>query len=153
MNDEKQLNLFPDKELELCSIQVGLKTFQHPKNDNELLFNLQFDYLVFNDLQAWQKMWLITYKVAERLIVKYYKKHSIYFNKEQITERKLITCEYLLRRYKKGQNYYVKSNFISAIKDASKHALLYTTKLDKKTIRFETCVASHKYYCEGELVQ
>ena len=153
MNYEKQLNLFTVRELELCARQIGLKTFQNPKNDNEMLFNLQFDYLVFNDSEAWQKMWLITYKVAERLIVKYCKKHRIYFNNEQITERKLITCEYLLRRYKKGCNYYVRSNFISAIKDASKHALLYKTKLEKKTMRFDACVASHKYYYGGELVQ
>ena len=103
-----QYELFPENELELCKLSVRLQYFSFPKNDNERLFNAQFNYMVFGSQKAWNDLWIISYKVAERIIVKYCSEHQTFYEKEELTEKTLISCEYFLRRYKTRKNYYIK---------------------------------------------
>lgn len=139
--DFTQPLLFTDIELEKCDTRpkkplkvMDLKTFDNPKNDNEILFNLQYRLIKNNDWAAFGEMWQITEKVAERIIVKILKGRKVWRDPEEIADMVQETCEYLLRRYKTRENYYITTNFIIAIKDSVRHALDYKADIKKSTV-------------------
>lgn len=137
--------LFSLNELEKCDTKtrqkLKLKYFEVPKNDNEKLFNLQkLFYDSKNDddetktnLIFWQ-MWQLTAKVAQRIIIKTVQARGLEFAPDEVADKVSDTCEYLLRRFKTYNNYFVSTNWIIAIRDSARHALDYQTKLDSKTV-------------------
>ncbi len=136
-----QLELFSSAELETCDTrpkeELVLKTFENPRNDNEVLFNLQYDYLINHNEAAFWQMWELTAKVARRLAIKKIKARGLSFAPDEVENLAADTCEYLLRRFKKkyksGKQYRIKDNFIIAIKDSLRHALDYQNEIDGRT--------------------
>lgn len=110
-------------------VPTNLKTYKNPKNDNELLFNLQKEYYNGSN-NAYKKMWEITYKVARRLIFSYFKKRKIKKSMSDIYDISMDAIEYLLRRFKKNKGYVVTKNWITTINFACIHAIKYTTKAE-----------------------
>ena len=110
-----------------------LKYFENPENDNARLFNLQKEYIeTRSDAKYWE-LWQLTAKVAERIIRKTVTRRGLIWADDEINDKVSDTCLYLLRRFKSNKFYYIKINFIEAIKDSIRHALDYQNKIDKQT--------------------
>lgn len=137
--------LFTSEELAACTPQAAkpaevkkadykkLRFFDFPKNDNETLFNFQYLFLKTNDNKYYWELWLLVATVAERLIKNEMLKKGFSLAPDDLEEKKSMTCEYLLRRYKTRNGYYIKDNYISAIKDSVRHALYYRTEIERIT--------------------
>lgn len=136
-NDDAQGFLFSADELEQCDTKpkpiIKLKSFDNPKNDNEVLFNLQKEFIETGKESTYWQLWQQTALVAERIIKKTVKARRLNWADDEIKDKVSDTCLYLLRRYKTRKNYYVKVNFIEAIKDSARHALDYQNSFDKLT--------------------
>lgn len=118
-DDEKKKEAY-----ELAS-EVQLPFYESPVNDNEKLFNYQYAWYKQNNYEARQQMFLLGYKVLQRLLWSYLKKKKCYIDEERQTEIVHCAFEYVFRRFDKG--YYVTKNFIVVLKDGLRHALFYRT--------------------------
>ncbi|MCQ2387872.1 MAG: hypothetical protein MJ066_05470 [Clostridia bacterium] len=140
--------LFSLEELEKCDTRPKppeppkpkLKYFPNPENDNALLFNLQKEYIETGDEAKYWELWQLTAKVAERIIRKIVIRRALVWADDEINDKVSDTCLYLLRRYKTRKNYYIKDNFIIAIKDSIRHALDYQNSIDKATFYIDNLV-------------
>lgn len=137
INQNNAPSLFTLEELEQCDTRPKkeqvLKYFENPKNDNEKLFNLQWEFITYNQESTYWQLWALTSEVAERIIKKILRKRGIEFAPDEIAEKVDLTCDYLLRRYKTTKGYFISTNFIIAIKDSVRHAIDYRTEIDKNT--------------------
>jgi len=117
---------------------MQLPYFDKPKNDNELLLNLQYEYIKNNNQAKWGELLMLSYKVIKRLIWRKLANKEIGFLDDIEQEEKAsIALYYVMRRYKTRIGYYVQKNYISFLDCGVKHALKYTTKLDQNTISYE----------------
>lgn len=116
---------------------LELPYYPTPKNDNELLFNYQYDFLVNDNPKAWTQLMTLSYTVIQRIIWSLLKQKKIVLTKEDQIEKANIAIEYVLRRYDKNVGYRVNNNFILFLKDGVKHAIKYTTKLEQNTDSLE----------------
>lgn len=116
---------------------LELPYFPNPKDDNEMLFNYQYDFLVNKNPEAWQKLMTLSYKVIQRIIWGLLKQKKIVLDEEEQMEKASIAIEYVLRRYDKNIGYRVNNNFILFLKDGVKHAIKYKTKLEQNTDSLE----------------
>lgn len=139
-NAIEQAELFTSDELTACDTRpkkppkvMRLKYYDEPKNDNDLLFNLQYELIKNNNESALWEMWLIGRKVARRIIKKRVAARKLVLAPDEIEELVEETCLYLFRRYKTRKNYYIEHNFITAIQDSIRHALDYQNTTDKLT--------------------
>ena len=117
-----------------------LKHFDDPCNDNERLFNLQYEYLTTGNKKAWHDMYLLFYKVCGNVIKSICREKKIrILEQDDFQEKQSIACEYVMRRfiakkykygYKEAPKYYISTNWIEVGKMAVIHALNYTTKAD-----------------------
>lgn len=114
-----------------------LPYYQDPKNDNEKMFNYQYEYLKNNDEDAWGKMIELAFKITKRLVWQWMKKNKVRLDSIEQDEKTSVAVEYVLRRYKKNVGYCVYKNFITALNEGVKHAMLYCTKLDQNTTSWE----------------
>ena len=71
-DDEKKKEAY-----ELAS-EVQLPFYESPVNDNEKLFNYQYAWYKQNNYEARQQMFLLGYKVLQRLLWSYLKKKVFY---------------------------------------------------------------------------
>lgn len=82
-DDEKKKEAY-----ELAS-EVQLPFYESPVNDNEKLFNYQYAWYKQNNYEARQQMFLLGYKVLQRLLWSYLKKKSVLLTRN--ARRKLYT--------------------------------------------------------------
>lgn len=113
--------------------KLTLKTYQNPQNENEWMFNLQYEYLKNNDEDSYRKLQEIASLVTERLVWKWMSLHSQRLSVEEQKEKTSIAVEYVLRRYKTRIGYCVTKNFITTLERGVEHAMLYKTKMDVET--------------------
>lgn len=142
-NSYNEPMLFSVDELNKCDTLhplPELKYFAEPKNDNEKLFNLQKKYYDARNKgdeksanALYWDMWLLSGKVAERIIRKIVAARGLEFCDDEVQDKVSETCLYLLRRFNTRINYAVTTNWIVAIKDSVRHALDYQTELEKNT--------------------
>lgn len=110
-----------------------LPYFEHPGNDSEKLFNLQFKYLKNGDEEARKELYLLSYEIMRRLLWNRMKKGGMgWLDKERQDEIVADAFWYVFRRYERGVGYVVTKSFISVLKNGIKHALEYTTMKDEE---------------------
>jgi len=134
----------------------GLPYFENPKNDNEVLLNAQYDFLIKGKNEAWGIILNLSFEIMYRLVKAYARDHKQYLDKIDLDEKTSKAVLYVLKRYKPeygeqlpkkrrknfyerfplGQ-YYVTTNYIDFLKKGTVHAFLYTTKLEKNTTSLE----------------
>mgnify|MGYP003290175192 CR=1 FL=1 len=128
--EHERLNLEARKNL-------SLPYYPEPKNDNEKLFNYQYEYIKNNDSVAWGNLLELSFIVTKRLVWKWMKAEKIILDDIEQDEKTSIAVEYVLRRYTKNIGYCITTNFITALKDGVKHAMKYKTKADYVTDSLE----------------
>lgn len=106
-----------------------LPHFDNPRNDNERLLNYQYDWLVHQDPEAWEKLWLLSCAVARRMITSMAKKKGFRLSAASLHDKVENAVIYVLRRYDYG--WYVKKAYLKAIKEAVVHSLWYRTKAQR----------------------
>ncbi len=118
--------------------KMNLPYFEHPKGDNQILLNLQHDYIKYGDKAAWGKLLELAFEVTKRLIWKWLKEHrDVYLDDISLDEKASIAMEYVLRRYTKNVGWYVEKNFIGTLKGGVIHAMSYTSKIEEMTVVVE----------------
>lgn len=110
-----------------------LKFFESPKDDNERLLNYQFLFLKKGDKNAWANLFILATEVAKRITTKAVREKHLPVDPIDIPEKVSIAVEYVLSRYAKNKGWYVKSNYLSAIKSGVVHALYYCTTIERLT--------------------
>ena len=110
-----------------------LKHFEEPKNDNERLLNYQYEFLVLGSKKAWDNLFILATKVAQRIVVKQVRNKHLAVDAIDIPEKVSVAVEYVMRRYKNNSGWVVRDNYISAIKSGVIHALYYRKKIDDVT--------------------
>lgn len=123
-----------DKANQLARQSLVLPHYDEPKNDSERLLNYQYDYIKNNNQSAWGELITLSFIVTKRLVWKWMKSHRVQLDEIEQDEKTSIAVEYVLRRYKTRIGYCVTKNFITALNDGVKHAMLYTTKTEEQTI-------------------
>jgi len=124
-----------EKDVKEAQKLMNLPYFQNPKGDNQVLLNLQHDYIKNGDTEAWGKLLTLAYEVSKRLIWQWLREHRDVFLDEIAQEEKAsIAMEYVLRRYSKNVGWYVDKNFIGALKGGVMHAMSYTSKIEEMTV-------------------
>lgn len=111
-----------------------LPFFAEPKNDSEILINLQYLYLTKQDRIAQRDLWLKSLTIAKRLIKKEQKEKGFFLDESDFDEKAIEAVEYILRRYKKHKDnahWVVRENFVSAIYNGVRHALYYQSKSEQ----------------------
>lgn len=130
--DNGQLLLFADEtEIKPPYTAEQLPYFETPGNDGERLMNIQRDFLLYNSEKSWRDLWTLTLTVAGRIIEAERRNKGLYLSADDKADKQLAATEYLLRRYKKNRGYFVRKNFISAIKHSVRHAIYYQSQGDK----------------------
>lgn len=117
---------------------ASLPFFTSPKNDNEILLNLQRRYLLFNDRRAWGEMWTRCLSIAGKLITIERKAKGLHFSAEELYDRRMDAVTYVLRRYSKkmkgGHVYHIRKSFLNALRGGVLHALYYEAQ-DKPKVK------------------
>ena len=121
------------EERQLYYKSVDLPYFEDPKDDNQMMFNLQYQYLKEGNIKARQELFSLSYKVMKRILWNLMKKGGLgYLDEEAQIEIVDTAFIYVFRRYESGNGYTVKKSFISVLKGGIRHALDYTTMKDKE---------------------
>ena len=108
--------------------RTALPYFENPKDDNELMFTLQYRYLKNKDLAARDELYKMGYKLLHRLLwAEMRKSAGLYLDEEQQSELVATAFVYVFRRYEKGRGYTVDKNFIVVLRGGIRHALQYRT--------------------------
>lgn len=89
----------------------GLKRYDNPKNDNESLFNLQYNYY-HNDKSSLSKMYFILIKVGCKLAQNETKARRLKVTSERIKEIALEASELVIEQYLKNE-LMIKDSFLS----------------------------------------
>lgn len=113
---------------------LELPYYSNPKNDSERLLNYQYEYIKNNNEKAWGDLITLSFIVTKRLVWRWMKLHKLQLDDIEQDEKTSIAVEYVLRRYKTRIGYCVTKNFITALNDGVKHAMLYTTKIEEQTV-------------------
>lgn len=92
--DKEQLWLFPPY-------------FDNPKTDNQKLLNYQYDYLFYDNMQAWEQMWNLSYKIAKKQVLKLCNKYHRTMPKPNVEEMALNATMYVLRRFRTRKGYMI----------------------------------------------
>lgn len=132
-NDEIQKEKHEKENLEARK-KLELKYYPEPKNDNERLMNYQYEYIKNGSEEAWGKLITLSFEVTKKLIWRWMSEHKAgYLDEIDQDEKTSIAVEYVLRRYINNIGYSIKKNFITALNEGVKHAMLYKTKMDRNT--------------------
>lgn len=145
MEKGQQLELFA-----LETKKIKLPRFDMPTTDNARLMNYQADWLELGDLQAKEKLWLLSLEVARRSVYGIFEKRRIRLPVEDAEDKASDGVLYVMKRYENpntllhlkggvkttyldeyGYNYCVLKDYISVIKQGVKHAIDYRTEADK----------------------
>lgn len=110
-----------------------LPYYPDPKNDNELLLNLQYEYCKTGSQKAWGDLLINSTRVLHNLMKNYTVTHKVYLDDIEQSEKISIALLYVMRRYKERVGWCVKKNFISALRDGLfNHAMKYKTMADSE---------------------
>lgn len=150
-----QPDLFDVAEVERINIELGrrrheeenrkarqaliLPHYEEPQNDSERLLNYQYDYIKKGSEEAWGHLIELAFVVTKRLVWRWMKNHKIKLDEIEQDEKTSIAVEYVLRRYKTRVGYCVTKNYITALNDGVKHAMLYTTMIAENTVYIDDC--------------
>lgn len=113
------------KKSRTTAIYSDLPFFDVARNDNEVMLNMQYRYLMFNDKKAYTVMWVLAQKLCGKFVHKEMKKHNLHFDKDYFEDLVINAVEYVLRRYTTTPGYYVKQSFTSELYNGVRHALWY----------------------------
>lgn len=106
--------------------------YENPKNDNEQLFNYQYEYLKHGDQNAYGKLLELALKVIKRLIWRWLESHrKVYWDDITQDEKAMEALVYVLRRYSTRVGWYCSTNFITILQDGVRHVTQYDTKINK----------------------
>ena len=113
--------------------------FAHPKNDNEWLFNFQYDFIVNGSQTSYGRLFELSYQVTKRLIRKWLASMGgkVYWDEITQDEKTMDAIVYVLRRYSTIVGWYCSTNFITVLNDGVRHVTNYQTKIQKNTIYCE----------------
>lgn len=123
MNGELLLAFSEDR---IIVLPKDLPFFENPRNDNEVLLSCQHDWLVGNDRSARDRLWILAYRIARRMITAKLTQKGVTFDDELLHDKAVEAVEYVLRRYEYG--WYVRKAYLRAIKWGVVHALFHRTK-------------------------
>lgn len=117
---------------------MDLPFFENPQTDSEKLLTYQYQFIKNGDLDAYGKMIILASEVCLNLVREWLKKHRDCFLDEiEQDEKASIAMEYVLRRYKNNVGWYVRSNYVGALKGGVLHAMKHMNTTDKNTIVVE----------------
>lgn len=113
--------------------------YAHPKNDNEWLFNFQYDFIVNGSQEAYGHLLELSFTVTKRLIRRWLAKMGgkVFWDEITQDEKTMEAIVYVLRRYSTTVGWYCSTNFITVLNDGVRHVTKYQTKIEKQT-----------FYCE-----
>ena len=117
-----------------------LPFYAEPKNDSEILINLQYAYLAKNDRKAHRDLWLKSIEIAKKLIRNERKQKGFYLDDADFEDKAIEAVEYVLRRYSERKDNYcwsVRKNFVSALYNGVRHALYYQSKSEQLYTRLK----------------
>ena len=117
-----------------------LPFYAEPKNDSEILINLQYAYLAKNDRKAHRDLWLKSIEIAKKLIRNERKQKGFYLDDADFEDKAIEAVEYVLRRYSERKNNYcwsVRKNYVSALYNGVRHALYYQSKSEQLYTRLK----------------
>jgi len=124
-----------------------LPFFAEPKNDSQILINLQYAYLAKNDKKALGELWLKSIEIAKKLIRNERKQKGFYLDNADFDDKAIEAVEYVLRRYAKRKDNYcwsVRNNFVSALYNGVRHALYYQSKSEQLYSRIKKLEGKRK---------
>ena len=117
-----------------------LPFYAEPKNDSEILINLQYAYLAKNDRKAHRDLWLKSIEIAKKLIRNERKQKGFYLDDADFEDKAIEAVEYVLRRYSERKDNYcwsVRKNYVSALYNGVRHALYYQSKSEQLYTRLK----------------
>ena len=117
-----------------------LPFYAEPKNDSEILINLQYAYLAKNDRKAHRDLWLKSIVIAKKLIRNERKQKGFYLDDADFEDNAIEAVEYVLRRYSERKDNYcwsVRKNYVSALYNGVRHALYYQSKSEQLYTRLK----------------
>ena len=124
-----------------------LPCFAEPKNDSQILINLQYAYLAKNDKNAFGELWLKSIEIAKKLIRNERNQKGFYLDNADFDDKAIEAVEYVLRRYAKRKDNYcwsVRNNFVSALYNGVRHALYYQSKSEQLYSRIKKLEGKRK---------
>jgi len=109
--------------------------YEWPINDNELLLNYQYEFIVHDDQNAYAKLLELANLVTKRLISRWLRNRGkfldVYWDEITKDEKAMEAMVYVLRRYSTRVGWYVSTNFIVALNEGVRHVTGYETKIGK----------------------
>lgn len=120
-----QLELFNDYvDMDIKSIPY----YENPSNDNERLLTYQYRYLVLHDNTAYASMWTEGVEIAKKFIRKERGQKGFRLDHDEVMDKAIDAVEYVLRRFKRNSDYYIKDSFTSELYFGVIHALYHQTQ-------------------------
>lgn len=118
--------------------EMVIPYFPNPKNDNEMLFNYQYDFIKNGNSEAWGKLLLLAFDVTKNLLWQWLRDHrDVFLDDIAQDEKTSEAVEYVLRRYKKNVGWCVRKNYIGALKGGVLHVMRYSTMITRMTSYLE----------------
>lgn len=110
---------------------LELPHWEEPKDDNEKLLTLQYNFLVKGDQSAWLELWQLTENVAGRMLGNMCRKRKLAFTREEWEDKRADAVLYILRRYRTRKDYWIEADYPLQIWYAVKHVLDHVNKRDE----------------------
>ena len=110
----------------------ALPRFDEPKNDNEQLLNLQYDYKVNGDACALNRMYLLGRTIALKYIETAARKnrHVAEMAQDDKNEKAHNAIVYIIARYLRIKDFAIRESFTAYLYLRIKHELFYRRKVD-----------------------
>ncbi len=123
-----QLELFPGETAEQKKNRIlkTLKHFEEPSNDNQILLNLQYDFVATGDSTYIWQGWNLMLDTTKRLIKWEMKKKGLVFSREIINEKSEHAVFLKVKEVLNG--YYVKTSFVASLYDKVREVLYKQSK-------------------------
>lgn len=110
-------------EAENAEIVYHIPHFEAPKDLNETLLNLQYDWLIHKNQRSWARLWEIAIYYAKSEIKKTEDKRGFKYSVEERYGKAIDAVAYVLRRYEKNRGWCVHKSFISQLYGGVMHSL------------------------------
>lgn len=114
---------------------------EDPKTTGDMLINYQYDYLVEHSIEAWNKLWELSFEICKNFVKKYYASIHKKASEEEIIDGAIAGCEQVLRRYKKTKGYCIKyaGGFFEQLRGGVLNVISpsHRSNIDKKTAYYD----------------
>jgi len=102
-----------------------------PRNEQERLFNAQYDYRVKNDKKALEAVYTNVLAIAQKLITKLKRKNGkvATYSPFDLEAKAIDTASFFVEKYLTDSDFAVKKNFLSLIYSHLLHEFFYHTSL------------------------